>query len=254
LDFDGRPDIMAYVQNHLQAYRVWRHFAFNPPGSCPLRDGQTRRYLGFGRLQFRQLCEAAHLVGPGFDRTGSYDTPCWSDRAAAELFFASLTTRQGEDSQGLHSALDFPRYLRLLVLPVGDLLINSPNYTGPRDALEAFVSRLLCCASRGFGFGLDGDSEGTALGSSTGTFTGRRGIAGCNGGVSGGGGLGGGGTGGANGRDGPHGISGGCGNAWCRSSSSLAVPLLLFALLPVTLLPVAGAVQLLAVTLALRRY
>merc|ERR1719408_1212952 len=58
-----RHGAYGHVQNQLQAYRLWRHYSFSPPGSCPLRDDQLhRRYLGFGRPQFRQLCENAALI------------------------------------------------------------------------------------------------------------------------------------------------------------------------------------------------
>ena len=73
LDFNQHEVLLSFVENQLQAYRVWRHFAFSPSGLVPrqynYRDhtsGGIRRYLGFGRTQFRGLCEAISFsVGKG---------------------------------------------------------------------------------------------------------------------------------------------------------------------------------------------
>jgi len=56
LSFSGYQ-AMPYVRHHLEAYRVWRHFSFSPPGTLPTFSHGlgTRRYNGFGRLQFRAL-------------------------------------------------------------------------------------------------------------------------------------------------------------------------------------------------------
>jgi len=141
LQFTPHP-AYTFVQNQLQVYRVWRHFSFNPPGSCPLREGQSRRYLGFGRTQFRQLCDVAFLIASGPQRWDDEDphlVPCWPDKVTAELFWSRHEALAG------NTALDFPRFLRCLVLPVGEALVaNAPN---GRDALEAFVYRLTVSAS-----------------------------------------------------------------------------------------------------------
>lgn len=141
LDFERQP-AFRYVQNQLQAYRIWRHFSFSPSGSCALRDGQTsRRYLGFGRMQFRQLCEATALVASNQQRSTGSAPPCWSDRAAAEVFWI----RQEE----MREPMDFPRFLRRVVLPIGEALVTMD--CGMGDALEAFIARVFACASQSIG-------------------------------------------------------------------------------------------------------
>jgi hypothetical protein len=149
LDFERQP-AFSYVQNHLQAYRIWRHFSFNPPGSCALREGQTsRRYLGFGRQQFRQLCETTALFATSPRRLGERGflegiaAPCWEDRAAAEVFWSRCM------SDEMQAPMDFPRFLRRLAMPVGEALMREDS--GMTDPLEAFVARVLFCASQSIG-------------------------------------------------------------------------------------------------------
>lgn len=140
----------GHVQSHLLAYRIWRHFAFHPSGSYALKDGQARRYLGFTRTQFRQLCDAAGLVSQTPRRLGNevayLAAPCWPDRAAAELFFSRLGA---EEAPGGNATLDFPMFLRCIALPVGEALIGDPN--DMRDPLEAFVARVMASVSSSFG-------------------------------------------------------------------------------------------------------
>mmetsp|Transcript_103457 Transcript_103457/g.183473 ORF Transcript_103457/g.183473 Transcript_103457/m.183473 type:complete len:705 (+) Transcript_103457:187-2301(+) len=156
-----------YVRLHLQAYRIWRHFSFNPPGSCPLKRGQlssARRYLGFGRAQFRQLCEAAGFSGPSSGSNGRSRASqvCWPDRATAELFFTRITRGLASsplqtnddahpsprEAQSTSATLDFPRFIRRLAIPVGELLVSDAA-NGNMDPLEAFVNRVLGGTLRG---------------------------------------------------------------------------------------------------------
>lgn len=147
LDFDAHPAAMSYVRTHLRAYRVWRHYAFQPPGSLPLRHQSQRRYLGFGRHQFRALCEAAGLVGPGGSPGAAEDGPCWPDRATAELFVTRvLRGVSAEEAQGSGAALDFPSFLRRLVGPVGEILVGGAS-SGP-SPMEAFVARAFPVVAR----------------------------------------------------------------------------------------------------------
>lgn len=163
LQFEESP-AFGYVKVHMQAYRIWRHFSFNPSGSIPLKRGQlstTRRYLGFGRAQFRLLCEAAAFTGPagGNGRSSSGGHQVWPDRATADLFFTRITRglagpTSGEDappsareSQSLNATLDFPRFVRRLAIPVGELLVSDAR-GGGGDPLEAFVRRVLRGTSR----------------------------------------------------------------------------------------------------------
>jgi len=140
LDFQRHP-AFAYVMNQLLAYRIWRHFAFNPPGSTALREGQAyRRYHGFGRQQFRQFCEATELVARDCDRGQSFSMYCWPDRAAAELFWSRCGAEEGQ------MALDFPRFLRRIVLPVGEALMG--NFADDvSDPLEAFIVHVMTSSS-----------------------------------------------------------------------------------------------------------
>lgn len=136
----------GYVRAHLRAYRVWRHYAFHPPGSVPLRKAGLRRYLGFGRKQFRELCEAAGLV-PGAARCASGQwLPCWPDRAAAELFFAGALRGSKSDesaSQNAAVALDFALFVRRIALPVGAALAEDPEQAGGSDEpMQAFANRV----------------------------------------------------------------------------------------------------------------
>jgi len=181
LEFDSQP-AMAYARTHLEVYRVWRHFSFNPPGSCPLRSSPgSRRYLGFGRAQFRQLCDAAGMVGGsssgacgsstscssaggGAGGPAALGPPCWPERSCADLFFARVMRGIGaEDSSqgcggsgggtaGSAAALDFTRFLRRFAQPVGELLTGADQRAGSCNqamALEAFIFRALPAAARG---------------------------------------------------------------------------------------------------------
>lgn len=148
LEFE-RHEAFGHVQNQLQAYRIWRHFSFNPPGSCAVKVEQTnRRYLGFGAYQFRQLCDAAGLVPCNprrFAERGlpAVPDPCWPDRIAADLFWARCA---GDEQQ---IALDFPRFLRRIALPVGEAL--SSDSGGMRDPLRAFIARMVASSSHQIG-------------------------------------------------------------------------------------------------------
>merc|ERR1740120_544145 len=113
---------MAYVRRHLEAYRIWRHFSFNPPGSIAMQNGGHRRYLGFGRAQFRALCDCCGLVGPQ-GGVGGQGPVCWPDRAAADIFLARvLRTEETGAGAAAFSALDFPRFLREVAVPLGESL------------------------------------------------------------------------------------------------------------------------------------
>lgn len=165
LDFE-RHKAFVHVQNQLLAYRIWRHFAFNPPGSCALKEGQSRRYLGFGRAQFRQLCDAAGLVDDCPRSLGEEGfplaAPCWPDRATAELFFSYLGA---EEAAGGNVVLDFSRFLRCLALPVGEALMSDLTDTTDMafmpDPLEVFVSRVFARASSSHGLRSSPDCEGS---------------------------------------------------------------------------------------------
>eukprot|EP00929_Paragymnodinium_shiwhaense_P073793 TRINITY_DN37698_c0_g1_i1.p1 TRINITY_DN37698_c0_g1~~TRINITY_DN37698_c0_g1_i1.p1 ORF type:complete len:744 (+),score=144.35 TRINITY_DN37698_c0_g1_i1:62-2233(+) len=160
LDFESQP-AAAYAYCHLLAYRVWRHYAFTPAGSCPLKESvPVRRYIGFGRPQFRRLCDGAGLVaGTGH----SSELVCWPDRAAADLFFqravrdaapergvpsAGVGSTEGSNTAAVGAALDFPCFLRRLALPIGDALASALGVTSSfserpsrADALETFLER-----------------------------------------------------------------------------------------------------------------
>jgi hypothetical protein len=134
-----------YVQNQLQAYRIWRHYSFSPPGSCALRDDQpNRRYLGFGRLQFRQLCDAAGLIAFSSarytERGPSIVNPVWNDRRDADIFWSQCGAAETQAS------FDFPRFLRCIVIPIGEALASNIGDAG--DALEAFIAHVLASASQ----------------------------------------------------------------------------------------------------------
>eukprot|EP00927_Polykrikos_kofoidii_P065996 TRINITY_DN61679_c0_g1_i1.p1 TRINITY_DN61679_c0_g1~~TRINITY_DN61679_c0_g1_i1.p1 ORF type:complete len:736 (+),score=102.36 TRINITY_DN61679_c0_g1_i1:44-2251(+) len=155
LNFD-RQAASAYVRAHLLSYRIWRHYAFHPAGEVKVKAGQVRRYLGFGRQQFRKLCDAGKLIGSS--KSGA--PTCWDERAGADLFFLrAIRDRRGSDiggsgawvksSSGVGGAsgilLDFPCFVRLVAQPIGMVLTTSarPKITVPTkaDALEAFVRR-----------------------------------------------------------------------------------------------------------------
>jgi len=149
-----RHAAFCHVQNHLQAYRVWRHYSFNPPGSCALSDGQPhRRYLGFGRPQFRQFCDAAGLIAVSSPTSRSSASqifnPIWHDRTTAELFWSRCGA--GEVQAG--SSLDFPRFVRHIVFPIGEALKENLGDLGQDigDPLEVFVAHMLATASQNMG-------------------------------------------------------------------------------------------------------
>jgi hypothetical protein len=88
------------------------------------------------------LCDVCGLVaastGKLADRDPPIASPCWPDRAAAELFWAQC---EGDHNQGV---LDFPRFFWRIVLPVGDALIEDPS----KSPLEAFIDRITGSASQ----------------------------------------------------------------------------------------------------------
>lgn len=128
LDFD-RHTAASFMRSHLLAYRIWRHYSCTPSGFCAVKPGQQRRLHGFGRAQFRQLCDVAGLCGEG---------GLWPSRTAAELFFARLARGQDEKPETIAQALDFPRFVCHVAIPLGRLLASEGS--GSR-ALEAFVAR-----------------------------------------------------------------------------------------------------------------
>lgn len=176
LDFTNHA-AYAYVRAHVGAYRIWRHFAFNPPGSYSLKETTlSRRYMGFGRPQFRLLCDAAGLVampsavaGASSSTSSScgrlstssavaalqHGPACWPDRIAAELFLTGALSRSGDalsqdPSGGTSSAagsaggqMDFQTFFRRVVFPVGEALAE-----GRGDPVESFVQRVLPCIVR----------------------------------------------------------------------------------------------------------
>ncbi|CAE8610257.1 unnamed protein product, partial [Polarella glacialis] len=66
--------------------------------------------------------------------------PCWPDRAAADLFLARVL-RGGDVDKGSNGGLDFPRFLRQFVQPLGEVLVGATS--SKAEAVEAFVERVL---------------------------------------------------------------------------------------------------------------
>lgn len=132
LSFDCH-EAWAYVTDHLSCYRIWRNYAYSPAGCFAPREGQARKFVGFGRTQFRQMAEASGLIG---------STGLWADRATAELFFTRI--QQSSESKGSNGkdALDFVNFLNKCALAVGQLILGGAGSCHKPEALEAFVSRV----------------------------------------------------------------------------------------------------------------
>merc|ERR1711908_251110 len=74
------------------------------------------------------------------ERGPSIVNPVWNDRRDADIFWSQCGAAETQAS------FDFPRFLRCIVIPIGEALASNIGDAG--DALEAFIAHVLASASQ----------------------------------------------------------------------------------------------------------